>query len=58
MSREESAPEDIDRIDDIVRRAYEEFLNEDLPDRFVALLEKLRSGEIAEVDQDPTDEPE
>lgn len=45
MPRGKSSPKDIDPVDDIVRRAYEGFLNEELPDRFVTLLERLRRGE-------------
>lgn len=48
MSREKTSSEEFDRIDDIVRRAYEGFLNEELPDRFTVLLEKLRNGEFPE----------
>ena len=55
MSRGKSLLEDPDRIDDVVRRAYEGFLNEELPDRFIVLLEKLRNGELPE-DEPPTEE--
>ena len=48
MSRGKSSPEELDRIDDFVCRAYEGFLNEELPDRFIVLLEKLRNGELPE----------
>ena len=46
MSRGESSSKDLDHIDEIVRRAYEEFLNEELPDRLATLLERLREGEF------------
>lgn len=54
MSRGKSSTEDPDRIDDVVRRAYEGFLNEDLPERFIVLLEKLRNGEFPQ-NEPPTE---
>lgn len=40
-----------DPLDETVRQAYEEVLNEPLPNRFVDLLKKLRQGEL------PDEEP-
>ncbi len=57
MSREKASQKDFDRIDDIVRRAYEGFLNEELPDRFIVLLEKLRNDELPENERPLKDDP-
>lgn len=46
MSRKKSPQKDAERIDDIVRRAYEGLLNEELPDRFTVLIERLKQGEL------------
>lgn len=46
MSFQGSSKEDLDPIAETVRQAYEDILNEALPDRFVILLKKLRQGEI------------
>lgn len=46
MTERKHSSADFDRIDDIVRRAYEGFLNEELPERFTVLLEKLKKGEL------------
>jgi len=42
MPREENSPEIFKEIDESLRKAYEELLNEELPDRFQQLLQKLR----------------
>ena len=44
-SKSQKAHADIDRS---LRRAYDEVLSQDLPDRFKILLEKLKSGEAEE----------
>lgn len=50
MSVPGSSGQNPDPIDETVRQAYEEILNEALPERFVTLLKKLRQGEIPEED--------
>lgn len=35
-------------VDKGLRQAFEDILNEELPDRFVKLLDRLRSGDIPE----------
>jgi len=52
MSSNGSSNQDTDPISETVRQAYEDILNEALPERFVVLLKKLRQGEIP--DQDVT----
>lgn len=42
MSREENSPQVYQEIDENLRKAYEEMLNEDLPYRFMVLIEQLR----------------
>ena len=44
-SQSQRAQADIDRS---LRRAYDEVINQDLPDRFKILLEKLKAGEADE----------
>ena len=50
MSDEKSSSNSYDQVDEIVRKAYETFVNEELPERFLILLEKLKSGESPEDD--------
>ena len=45
MPRKLPSSEDLDTIDQMVCRAYEEFLNEELPDRLVRVLDQLRARE-------------
>ena len=35
-----------DEIDENLKRVYQEALNEELPDRFLQLLDRLKSGEV------------
>lgn len=42
MPSEEISPHVVKEIDENLRKAYEELLNEELPDRFQQLLQKLR----------------
>lgn len=39
-------------IDESLRRAFEEVLNEGVPDRFSQLLEQLKSGEVPPTSKD------
>ena len=55
MSSNGSSNQDTDPIDETVRQAYEDILNEALPERFVVLLKKLRQGEFPDQDL-PTDD--
>ncbi|MCH2078593.1 MAG: regulator [Rhodobacteraceae bacterium] len=52
----DKAQADIDRS---LLRAYDEMINEDLPDRFKVLLEMLRSGEaiVADNEDEKPSEP-
>ncbi|UWQ22456.1 NepR family anti-sigma factor [Jannaschia sp. W003] len=45
-------------IDANLRRVYETVLNEDVPDRFSALLSQLRSGQDDQSADAPADQPE
>ncbi len=42
MSREVNSPDVFHEIDENLRRAYQEMLNEDLPERFILLIPRLR----------------
>lgn len=42
MPSEEISPHVVKEIDENLRKAYEELLNEELPDRFQQLLQMLR----------------
>lgn len=44
--------EDLNEIDENLRRAYKDLLNEPPPDRFATLLDQLRKGEITKAQQD------
>lgn len=46
MSLNGSSRTDLRTVDETVREAYEDILNEPLPDRFRLLLTKLRRGEL------------
>lgn len=45
MPREEPSARLFEEIDESLRKAYEELLNEDLPDRFVKLIHRLKGAE-------------
>ena len=47
MSRDKVSPKSLEQVDENLRKAYEELLNEALPERFTDLLDQLRKGEIA-----------
>ena len=42
-------------IDKSLRRAFDEVLNEGVPDRFTELLNQLKSGDIPDQPKDETD---
>ncbi len=44
MPREETPPNSLEDVDENLRRAYKELLNEALPPRFADLLDQLRNG--------------
>ena len=45
MPREDPNNAVFDEIDESLRRAYEELLNEGLPERFLILIQRLKDGE-------------
>lgn len=45
MSKKNSPPKTFEEIDRNLRLVYEEFLEEEIPDRFNALLAKLKQNE-------------
>lgn len=45
MPREGNSPKVFAQIDENLRLAYAELLNEDLPERFVKLIQKLRESD-------------
>ena len=57
MSCEGSSPHRFEEIDESLRRAYELLLNEELPERFITLIEELRAvtshNEIGSVGDEP-----
>ena len=44
MPREDTPPNSLEDVDENLRRAYKELLNEALPPRFADLLDQLRNG--------------
>ena len=50
-SEKTETPKNVEEIDENLRRAYQDLLNEALPDRFVTLLDQLRRGDSAGADQ-------
>jgi hypothetical protein len=43
MPREDSSPHTFEEVDESLRRAYVLLLNEELPERFITLIEELRA---------------
>ena len=53
MPDSKSSATEIEKIDEYVRRAYEELLNEEWPDRLASLLERLKAGKFPDDDMSP-----
>ena len=55
MTQEQNPSRAQAEIDANLRRAYDEVTNQELPDRFKELIERLRAGEVDPSSEDPGD---
>lgn len=60
MAQEKKNPKSQDMIDENLKRVYEDALNEEIPDRFHALLDQLKAQDGAgrDPDEGPDEGPE
>jgi len=56
MAQETKKPTEEDSIDENLRRVYQDALEEDIPDRFLTLLEQLRTQEKNQAGHEGTEE--
>lgn len=56
MSKSQPPKKGYQEIDKSLRRAFEDVVNEGVPDRFSDLLKRLKSGDIPDVQDDRTSE--